>query len=179
MASMVQNTTDYIAQANAKVAANLPTINAFALPKIEKVCINIGVGKYENKEIAQIATFLEKLSGQKPKLVASKMNVAGFKLRAGKVVGVIVTLRKTKALDLILNLIHLALPRARDFKGIKKGFNANYSSYSLGIENAGIFPQVGFDNEINFGMQVNIVFKDANKNNVMLLENMKFPFINE
>jgi large subunit ribosomal protein L5 len=89
-------------------------------------------------------------------------------------------LRGQKAYDFILSLVYLALPRVRDFKGLKRSsFDKNFSSYSLGIENCAIFPQVGFDSVINFGMQINVVFKHKTEVNREMLTALNFPFIKD
>jgi large subunit ribosomal protein L5 len=163
-----------IASVNAELGS---TVNIFDLPKIDKISINIGVGKYENKDKALIAEYLEKIVCQKPKMVKSTKSISNFKLRAGDINGISVTLRGQKAFDFILMLVYVALPRIRDFKGLKTtAFDANHAAYSLGIPSASIFPHIGFDAGINFGMQCNIVFKTQSENNMMMLKALSFPF---
>jgi large subunit ribosomal protein L5 len=163
-----------IASVNAELGS---TVNIFDLPKIDKISINIGVGKYENKDKALIAEYLEKIVCQKPKLVKSTKSISNFKLRAGDINGISVTLRGKKAFDFLLLLVYIALPRIRDFKGLKTtAFDANHAAYSLGIPSASIFPHIGFDAGINFGMQCNIVFKTKSESNMKLLQAMNLPF---
>ena len=153
------------------------TVNIFDLPKIDKVSINIGVGKFENKDKALIAEYLEKIVCQKPKMIKSTKSISNFKLRAGDINGISVTLRGQKAFDFLLMLVYIALPRIRDFKGLKTtAFDVNHAAYSLGIPSASIFPHIGFDAGINFGMQCNIVFKTQSENNMMMLKALSFPF---
>jgi large subunit ribosomal protein L5 len=172
--SSIQYKDQGIASVNADLGS---TVNIFDLPKIEKVSINIGVGKYENKDKALIAEYLEKIVCQKPKMVKSTKSISNFKLRAGDINGISVTLRGKKAFDFLLLLVYIALPRIRDFKGLKTtAFDANHSAYSLGIPSASIFPHIGFDAGINFGMQCNIVFKTKSENNMKLLQAMNLPF---
>jgi large subunit ribosomal protein L5 len=79
--------------------------------------------------------------------------------------------------DFLVNLVYIALPRTRDFRGISStSFDRNFKSYSLGIQNSSIFPVIGFDSSVNFGMQINIVFKTGSENNKKFLENLNFPF---
>ena len=180
MSNLILSTTQYKDQASATVASQLGVANLFQLPSIAKVSINIGVGKYENKDKQAIADYLQKIVGQKPKMVKSRVSISNFKLRKGDVTGIAVTLRGQKAFDFIIALVYLALPRIRDFKGLKRNaFDKNFSSYSLGIENCAIFPQVGFDANINFGMQINVVFKNKTEQNREMLKALNFPFIKD
>lgn len=170
---------EYVEQAKQELAKNHKQKNIFDLASIEKVSINVGIGDYKNDSKARtdIEGYLTKLTGQKPKTVASRVNIAGFKLRKGEPVGFAVTLRGKKMQDFLLHLIYIALPRSRDFKGIKKtAFDARYRSYSLGIPSAAIFPVIGFDIPVRFGMQINVVFKHDGEENKELLETLNFPF---
>jgi len=163
--------------ARASIITANPNQNIFSLPSISKLSINVGVGKYDNKQKQEIAEYLEKLTSQKPKKALSRDSIASFKSRKGDVVGLVVTLRGQKARDFLLQLVYIALPRTRDFKGIKSEvFNNNFSSYSLGIENVNIFPSIGFDTTVSFGMQINVCFKTSTPQNRDLLQALQFPF---
>ena len=169
----------YFEEANKEVLSSDKKLNSFNTASIDKISINVGVGYYKNdsKARADIEKFLTKLTGQKPKSVAAKLSIAGFKLRKGEQVGFAVTLRGKKMQDFLLNLIYVALPRSRDFKGIKSAsFDKNFKSYSLGLPSGSIFPVVGFDIPVRFGMQINIVFKNNGELNKKLLESLNFPF---
>ena len=173
------NLDTQVYQDNAKldIAKSLGKLNTFAYPKIDYISINVGVGKFENKDKDEIATYLHKLTAQTPKKVKTKKSISGFNLRAGSIVGLQVSLRGQKMYDFLLNLIYIALPRGRDFKGIStSSFDKISKTYSLGIKTCGIFPVIGFDISKDFGMQVNIVFNSANPNNKILLESLNFPF---
>jgi large subunit ribosomal protein L5 len=177
MTSTQLNTTKYFEDAHTQVRKVLSNVNSFALPKIVKISINVGVGRFDPKQKLEIAEYLTKLTGQSPKHIGAKKAVANFKTRKNDLVGLVLTLRGKKAQDFLINLIYIALPRTRDFKGIKaESFDKNYASYSLGIENSSIFPIVGFDSSIVFGMQINAVFSNANANNKILLDKLNFPF---
>ena len=174
------NSQDYYTSAKKALGKEFSDLNIFSLPDIQKVSINIGLGKYKNdtKARQEIENYIGVATGQKPKIVDSKLSIAGFKLRKGEPVGLVVTLRGKKMKDFLTSLIYLALPRTRDFKGIKKtSFDGNFHSYSLGIESASIFPLVGFDLLTPFGMQINITFKNKDANNKKFLELLNFPFI--
>ena len=168
------------ALADVKVALGDKVTNIFEIPNIAKVSINIGVGKLENKDKQDVYNFLYKITGQKPKQVKSRTSISNFKLRKGDVNGIMVTLRGQKMYDFLMDLVYIALPRIRDFKGLKKhAYDKNFSSYSLGIQNCNIFPQVGFDTNTNFGMQINIVFKNKVPENPALMTTLNFPFQKE
>lgn len=171
------NSQTYYDSAHQSLTQDNPTVNQFALAGLDKICINVGVGKYEPKEKNDIAIYLQKLTGQKPKQVASRVSIAGFKLRKGEIVGLTVTLRGKRMYDFLLHLVYIALPRSRDFKGVKQqAFDKHQVCYSLGIENSSIFPTVGFDSSVSFGMQINLVFKSGSDLNRDLLTKLQFPF---
>lgn len=171
------DTAKYFDQARQKLQKDLPKTNPFALPQVDSVVINVGVGRYDNKQKQDIAGYLTKLTSQTPRQVASKVSIASFKVRKGDTVGLMVTLRGKKARDFLLQLIYVALPRTRDFKGIKgTSFDKNNRCYSLGIENVSIFPAIGFDTSVQFGAQINVVFKQSDVNNKLLLQHLNFPF---
>jgi large subunit ribosomal protein L5 len=175
MATIYKSET-YIHEALDSLQTKVKAKSRFHITNIEKISINTGVGKYETKQQVEIAQYLEQLTGQKPKQVASKVSVAGFKLRKGQTVGYTVTLRGKKMQDFLLMLTYLALPRSRDFRGTKNNsFDNTNKTYSLGIPNAGIFPVIGFDTTLNFGLQVNITFTQAGIQNKQLLEELHFP----
>ncbi len=180
MASLELSTENYFLESKQALVNAFPDTNPFALSELKQISINVGVGnvkKFDAKQKQEIADYLTKLTGQTPKQIGAKKAVSNFKTRKGDLVGLAVTLRGKKAKDFLLHLVYIALPRTRDFKGVKtEAFDKNYAFYSLGIENSSIFPIVGFDASVNFGMQINIVFKQPKKENVTLLENLKFPF---
>ena len=152
-------------------------LNKFEYPSISHLSLNIGVGKFENKQKDEIANQFEKLTGQKPKKVKTNKSIAGFKLRSGEIVGLQVTLRGNKVYDFLINLIYTALPRGRDFKGVSKtAWDRSNKTFSIGVPTTSIFPVIGFGNGIEFGLQLNIVFKDSNKLNSKVLEILNIPF---
>jgi large subunit ribosomal protein L5 len=176
--SIQLTSSEYIQKAKKQIQTSHSKVNVFALPKIAKIVINVGVGKVKDNKVKQdIADYLYKLTAQTPKKVPSKVSIASFKLRKGETVGLMTTLRGKKAEDFLMQLIFIALPRTRDFKGIKQtAFDSNYSCYSLGIENASIFPTIGFDVSVPFGMQINLSFNHSTPLNKDFLEALNFPF---
>lgn len=135
----------------------------FAVPKISKVIVNMGVTNPQDPRarkpvIENIVTQFETITGQKPKVSAAKKSVANFKLREGDPVGVTVTLRGRKMWDFIDKLISIALPRVKDFRGVSKKAFDGQGNYSFGIEEQIIFPEINYDTIENVrGLQVNIV----------------------
>ena len=177
MTELQLDTSKYFEEALKEVKAAYPDLNPLALPKLDKISINVGLGKFDPKQKQEIVDYLVKLTGQTPKQIGAKKAIANFKTRKNDLVGLLVTLRGKKAQDFLMSLVYIALPRTRDFKGIKvDSFDKNYAAYSLGIENSSIFPLVGFDSSVVFGMQINIVFSTTSKNNKTLLEKLHLPF---
>lgn len=170
-------TSEYIENSYKQLSAAHPDVNKFALPKIDKVVLNVGVGRYDEKQKSDIANLMQKLTSHVPRKIAARVSIASFKLRAGQTVGLSLTLRGQKAIDFIMQLVYVALPRTRDFKGIKgTAFDNNFNCYSMGLENVSIFPAIGFDTNVQFGMQVNVVFKQPTPLNKEFLQILNFPF---
>jgi len=177
MSAIKLSSTEYFEKAKEAVKKELKNVNPMALPQIEKVIVNVGVGKYEKADKEKVKEYIEKLTGQVVKSNYAKKSEAGFKVRKGELVGLMATLRGGKIKDILLSLVYLALPRTKGFRGISADtWDSNYSAFSVGIEDASIFPQIGFGLKKPFGMQISIVFKQPGKDNMILLEKLKFPF---
>jgi large subunit ribosomal protein L5 len=170
---------NYINQIKNGISESLGTSeNIFAYPSLDKISINVGIGRLDNKDKEEVYKYILNLTGQKPRKVITKKSIASFKLRSGDLVGISTTLRGKKAYSFLLNLIYLALPRTRDFKGIKsESFDKQKMTYSLGIPSASIFPTIGFSSTLNFGMQVNISFKTKGEKNKLFLQKANLPFV--
>lgn len=146
-----------------------------ALPLIEKVTINTGVGriKESKEEMANIAHELMIISGQKSKHTVAKLSIAGFKLRKGQTVGYTVTLRGSRMFDFIERLTSIVLPRSREFEGIYyKSFDKN-GNFTVSIKEQNIFPELKAD-EIKqiWGMGITFSIKNA-QNREILMEYLK------
>jgi len=118
--------------------------NLHQIPKIEKIAVNMGLGEAVSnpKIIDQALEELALITGQRPKVCRARKSIAGFKLRKGMPIGVMVTLRGKRMYDFLTRLIHVALPRVRDFKGVpKSGFDGR-GNYTLGIADHTIFPEL-------------------------------------
>lgn len=130
------------------------------VPRVEKVVVNMGLGEAAaNPKIIEKATMeLGLITGQKPSIRRARNSVSNFKLREGQVIGAMVTLRGERKWEFLDNLLSVALPRVRDFKGVSpKSFDGR-GNYTLGIREQIIFPEVVYDSvERVTGMNVTIV----------------------
>lgn len=153
--------------------------NDNAVPKFEKVVINMGLGKaVENKNRVEHAVRdLTAISGQKPVIAKARKSIAGFKLRQGMPIGCMVTLRRERMWEFLDRLISIVIPRIRDFRGLPKKLDGR-GNYSMGISEQGVFPEVNLDKlEFVQGMQITIVTTAENDEQAIeLLEQMGMPF---
>ncbi|MFR5856511.1 MAG: 50S ribosomal protein L5 [Bacilli bacterium] len=153
-----------------------------AVPKLEKIIINIGVGEgsKDEKFITAAVNDLTKISGQKPVVTKARKSIAGFKIRDGQPVGVKVTLRGENMYYFFEKLVKVALPRVRDFRGVSAHSFDGHGNYTLGIKEQLIFPEVEYDDVVKVrGMD--IVFVTTAKSNEeakSLLKGFGMPFKN-
>ena len=151
------------------------------VPRIVKVVINVGIGKAEqsSKASEMVIPELVKISGQKPVITKAKKSIAGFKLREGMPVGVMVTLRGNRMYDFLDRLVNVALARVRDFQGLdpKVGFDG-HGNYNLGIREHIVFPEVVFETvDKNFSVQITITTTaKTDAQALALLQHLGFPF---
>lgn len=121
--------------------------NALQVPKLSKIVINRGLGEASQNAKALDASIKEiaTITGQKPVVTRAKQAIAGFKLRAGVPVGIMVTLRSKKMYEFMDRLVNVALPRIRDFRGVSpKAFDGR-GNYTLGLREQLIFPEIEYD----------------------------------
>jgi len=154
--------------------------NIYEVPKIEKICINIGLGEAtaNPKIIDQALVELAQITGQKPKICRARKSIAGFKLRKGVPIGVAVTLRKKRMYDFLTRLIHVALPRVKDFKGLSRSGFDGRGNYTFGITDHTIFPEVDLSKvEKIKGMSITIVTTaETDEEAYELLKELGMPF---
>ncbi len=156
--------------------------NVMDIPKLEKVVLNMGIGTYirnGNKDFSTLQEHLALIAGQAPVVVHAKKAISNFKLRAGMPVGLTVTLRGDKMYDFLDKLIHVVLPRVRDFRGISKKSFDKEGNYNFGIKEHSIFLEVPQDDVVKtHGLQITIKTtaktKEAGK---ALLTEMWLPFV--
>ncbi len=131
--------------------------NPMQVPRIEKIVINMAVGKAvaDSKKLTNATAELTKLSGQKPAMCRARRSVANFKLREGMPIGCKVTLRRQRMYEFLDRLVNIALPRVRDFRGVSpKSFDGR-GNYAFGVKEQIIFPEISFDDvEETRGMDI-------------------------
>jgi large subunit ribosomal protein L5 len=154
--------------------------NPMAIPKIEKVIVNMGLGEASaNAKILDVATEeLKTITGQKPVITKAKKSIAAFKLRQGMAIGTMVTLRGARMYEFLDRLISVALPRVRDFRGVSgKSFDGR-GNYTLGIREQLIFPEIDFNKVDKMrGMNISIVTTARNDDEARsLLKALGMPF---
>jgi large subunit ribosomal protein L5 len=154
--------------------------NPMAIPKLEKIVINMGLGEaISNPKVLDIAIEeLKAITGQKPVITKAKKSIASFKLRQGMSIGAMVTLRGDRMYEFLDRLISIALPRVRDFKGLSpKSFDGR-GNYTLGIREQIIFPEVDFNKVDKIrGMNISIVTTAKNDElGFALLKALGMPF---
>ena len=153
--------------------------NDMAIPKIEKISINMGVGEasQDKGKIEGAVNDLKLISGQQPVITKARKSVAGFKLREGVNVGVKVTLRKHKMYEFLDRLVNIALPRVRDFRGLSKKSFDGKGNFSLGLKEQIVFPEIDYDNLDSLrGMDITIVTSAKNdEHGLELLKSFNLP----
>jgi len=154
--------------------------SVMAVPKLEKIVINSGVGEaVENeKRLDTVSDNIAKISGQKPIITKSKKSISNFKIRKGQPIGCKVTLRKKKMYEFLDRLINLALHRTRDFQGVPdKSFDGR-GNYNLGIKEHTIFPEINTEEVDNIhGIDVTFVTSaETDEEAYTLLKEFGMPF---
>lgn len=154
--------------------------NIMQVPRIEKVVLNVGYGRIakESAQIEKIERTLRLISGQKPIHNKAKKSIANFKMREGMPIGASVTLRGARMYDFLYKLIHLTLPRVRDFRGISpKSFDGR-GNYTLGFKEQLAFPEIGAEGvELIHGLEITVATTAQNDAAALaLLQKLGFPF---
>jgi large subunit ribosomal protein L5 len=152
-------------------------------PKLIKITLNMGVGdaKQDSKVLDAAAEQLATIAGQKPSIRRARKSIAQFKLREGMAVGVSVTLRGDRAYEFLDRLVSVALPRVRDFRGLKPTAFDGRGSYSMGLKEQIIFPEIDYDAIDNVrGLDIAITTTGtSNAETYALLEAFGMPFSRE
>jgi large subunit ribosomal protein L5 len=152
-------------------------------PKLIKITLNMGVGdaKQDSKVLDAAAEQLATIAGQKPSIRRARKSIAQFKLREGMAVGVSVTLRGDRAYEFLDRLVSVALPRVRDFRGLKPTAFDGRGSYSMGLKEQIIFPEIDYDAIDNVrGLDIAITTTGtSNTETYALLEAFGLPFSRE
>jgi large subunit ribosomal protein L5 len=150
------------------------------VPRLEKITLNMGVGEaVADKKILQNAVEdMQKIAGQKPVVTHARKSIAGFKIREGMPIGCKVTLRSEKMYEFLDRLINIAIPRIRDFRGLNPRAFDGRGSYSMGVREQIIFPEIDYDKiDALRGMDITITTSaETDEEARALLEQFKFPF---
>ena len=154
--------------------------NKMAIPKLEKIVINMGMGEaISNSKVLDTALDeLRAITGQQPVVTKARKSIAAFKLREGMRIGAMVTLRGERMYEFLDRLISVALPRVRDFRGISpKSFDGR-GNYTLGVKEQLIFPEIDFNKvDKTRGMNISIVTTSENdEQGRSLLKSLGMPF---
>ncbi|MDX6151394.1 MULTISPECIES: 50S ribosomal protein L5 [Marinococcus] len=154
--------------------------SVMGVPKVDKIVINMGVGEavQNPRSLDKAVEELEAISGQKPLITKAKRSIAGFKLREGMPIGAKVTLRGARMYDFLEKLIHVTLPRVRDFRGVSNKAFDGRGNYTLGVREQLIFPEISYDQvEKVRGMDIVIVTTaSTDEESYELLDQMGMPF---
>ncbi len=154
--------------------------NSMAVPKLEKIVINMGLGEATQnvKIIDPLLSDLASIAGQKPVITKAKKSIAAFKLREGMPIGAMVTLRGDKMYEFLDRLISVALPRVRDFRGVSSKSFDGRGNYTLGLRDQLIFPEIDYAKVDKVkGMNVTIVTTAKDDNGAReLLKSFGMPF---
>ena len=159
----------------------LQIANFHAVPRIEKIVVNAGIGRLlqqNPKALERIVETLSKITGQKPVVTRAKKAIAGFKIRQGQAVGLMVTLRRKRMYDFLDKLVNVALPRTRDFRGLSRSGFDRRGNYNCAIRESVVFPEAGeIGAEGTFGLEVTIVTSAKDDASAyLLLKKFGFPF---
>ena len=166
-----------------RLAEKLGRTNALSLPRLQKIVVNMGVGKalQDKNRIEQAAEQLAQITGQKAQVTKAKVAVSGFRLREGNAIGCRVTLRGQRMYEFMVRLISIALPRIRDFRGVNPKSFDGHGNYSLGLTEQQVFPEIDPD-KVTFvqGMDITFVTSTDDDNEAReLLRGFGMPFREE
>ena len=169
----------YLTEVIPQLKARLGYGNVMQLPELKKIVLSIGLGEaiQEAKALETAEKDLATISGQHPVTTRAKKSISAFKLRAGVPVGMMVTLRGRRMYDFFDKLVNVVLPRFRDFRGLSRDSFDGRGSYSLGIKEQIVFPEIDYDKVDKIrGLEVTIVTTAKNDDEARtLLELMGMP----
>ncbi|MDO4570538.1 MAG: 50S ribosomal protein L5 [Planctomycetia bacterium] len=154
--------------------------NPMAIPRIEKIIVNMGVGSAinEKKHLEEAVDALSQITGQKPVVTAARKSIAGFRLREGMKIGCKVTMRHKRMYEFLDRLISIALPRVRDFRGLNPNGFDKRGNYNMGLTEQIVFPELNPDKFTRAqGMTITIVTSAKNDDDArLLLKKFGMPF---
>ncbi len=170
----------YQTEGKTVLAKELGINNSFALPRLRKIVVNVGLGEaLENKKaIETVSAQLSIICGQKPLTCVAKHDISAFKVRRGEAIGLKVTLRGTRMYDFMEKLVKIVFPRIRDFRGIPESGFDGLGGYTLGLAEQIVFPEIEY-NEVDKIRGMEITFDTTGKNTKetrKLIEFLGMPF---
>ena len=173
--------TEYRQRIRAAMKEQFGYTNEMQIPKLDKIVLNMGIGEAvtDSKKVQAAIADLTKIAGQKPVATRARNSIAGFKLREGMVVGAKVTLRKDRMYEFLDRLITIALPRVKDFRGLKPTSFDGRGNYAMGLKEHIVFPEINYDQiDQMWGMDI-IVATTAKSDEEarQLLREFQFPFV--
>ncbi len=170
----------YETEIKQKLQEELGLDNVMEVPRVTKITLNMGIGEAigDRKQLDNALADMEKIAGQKPNSCDARKSIAGFKVRDGFPIGCKVTLRKGRMYDFLDRLIHIAIPRQRDFRGISpKSFDGR-GNFAMGIAEQIVFPEINYDKIDKIrGLDISIVTTaKTDDQGRALLRAFNFPF---
>jgi large subunit ribosomal protein L5 len=174
----------YDEQVRAKVAEKFGIKNRNAQPRLEKIVLNVNMGRHlEGTKLppavrSQVLETLVKVSGQKPVVLKAKKSVSNFKLRAGFESAAMVTIRRERMWHFLDRLINLATPRIKDFRGLPDKAFDRQGNYAMGLTEQGVFPEINMaEAQFTHGMNINMCFSNSSPElSRFVLEQLGMPF---
>lgn len=175
--------TQYLNQFVADLQKELGIKNANDVPKIEKITLNVGLGRAkDDKKLLEVAAnTLKKITGQQPVETVAKVSIASFKLREGNKIGLKVTLRGDRMYEFLDRFINIVLPRLRDFHGVKNTAFDKQGNYAIGLTEQSVFPELSYEETTTpHGLQAVISIKAKEQAHARaLLTKFGMPFEKE
>ena len=172
--------TEYRQRIRAAMKEKFGYTNEMQIPRLDKIVLNMGIGEAvgDSKKVQAAVGDLARIAGQKPVPTKARNSIAGFKLREGMVIGAKVTLRKDRMYEFLDRLVTIALPRVKDFRGLKPTSFDGRGNYAMGLKEHIVFPEINYDQiDQLWGMDI-IVATTAKTDEEarQLLREFQFPF---
>jgi large subunit ribosomal protein L5 len=173
--------TEYRQRIRAAMKEKFGYSNEMQIPKLDKIVLNMGIGEAvtDSKKVNAAMADLTAIAGQKPVPTRARNSIAGFKLREGMVIGAKVTLRSDRMYEFLDRLITIALPRVKDFRGLKPTSFDGRGNYAMGLKEHIVFPEINYD-QIDQMWGMDIVVATTAKSDEearQLLREFQFPFV--
>src|SRR3954453_8941920 len=173
--------TEYRSRIRATLKEQFAYTNEMQIPKLDKIVLNMGIGEAvgDSKKVQAAIADLTRIAGQKPVATKARTSIAGFKLREGMTIGAKVTLRKDRMYEFLDRLITIALPRVKDFRGLKPTSFDGRGNFAMGLREHIVFPEINYDQiDQMWGMDI-IVATTAKTDDEAraLLKEFQFPFV--